>query len=62
VSKWQRRAGIAALFLLALPILLQVYQPRIALEAWGLLLGSIGYVISPIILFGVLALWARSKW
>lgn len=62
MSKWPHRAGIVVLILLAVPILLHVYQPRIALEAWGLLLGSIGYVISPIILFGALALWARSKW
>ena len=31
LSKWPRRAGILGLFLLALPILLFVHQPSLAL-------------------------------
>lgn len=57
-----RRAGLIALFLLALPILLFVFQPSIALGAWGMALGVVGTTLSPLILFGALFLWARSKW
>lgn len=35
----------------SLPILLHVYNPSVKLESLGLLLGGIGYYISPILIF-----------
>lgn len=40
--------------LFSLPILLHVYNPSMKLEAFGFLLGVIGYYISPILIFGTL--------
>jgi hypothetical protein len=57
-----RRALIVALFVLALPILLFVYQPSLALGGWGMALGAVGWTLSPLILFGVFVLWARQRW
>jgi len=62
VRLYLRRAGLVALILLPVPILLFVFQPGIALGAMGLVLGVIGTTLSLIILFGALFLWARSKW
>ena len=42
-------------FILSLPILLHVYNPSMTLGPFlGILLGVIGWTISPLILFGIL--------
>ena len=46
--------------LFSLPILLHVYQPSWKLEGLGMLLGGIGFFISPILIFGTL-LWLIFK-
>lgn len=46
--------------LFSLPILLHVYNPPMKLEVVGLVIGSIGYFISPILIFGTL-IWLIYK-
>ena len=48
------KAGIITIILLSLPILLHVYNPSMKLGGFGLLLGGIGYFVSPIVIFGTL--------
>jgi hypothetical protein len=53
---------LIALVLLSLPILLHVYQPAWSLGGWGLMLGAIGYFVSPILLFSVLLYTVKAQW
>lgn len=62
MTTWMRRAGLSALVVFSLPILFHLYQPSIDLGGLGLFLGAIGYLVSPLILFGVLFFWMRAKW
>ena len=50
------------LVLLSLPILLHVYQPAWQLGGLGLILGTIGMSISPLILFGSLLYMIGKEW
>lgn len=52
----------AVLILLALPILLLVYQPGWHLGGAGLLLGAVGMTLSPLILFGYVAAYILKGW
>jgi hypothetical protein len=57
-----RRIGLIALALLSLPILLHVYQPAWQLGGWGLILGTIGMSLSPLVLFGALLYMIGKEW
>jgi hypothetical protein len=57
-----RRLGLVLLILLSLPILLIVYNPSMELGGLGLMLGAVGWVISPLLLFGVLLKFVSEKW
>ena len=47
---FQNRIGVLLLILFSLPIFLHVYNPAMKLGGFGLLLGMIGYYISPILI------------
>jgi hypothetical protein len=53
---------LAALVLFSLPALLHIYQPAWQLGGWGLILGGIGFLISPILLFGTMLYVVALKW
>ncbi|OGG45267.1 hypothetical protein A2673_01605 [Candidatus Kaiserbacteria bacterium RIFCSPHIGHO2_01_FULL_50_13] len=57
-----KRFMLLTLLLLSLPILLHVYQPEWRLGGLGLLFGTIGYTISPIILFVILLRYIWKAW
>ena len=57
-----RRLGLVVLAVLSLPILLHVYQPAWQLGGWGLILGTIGMSLSPLILFGSLLYMVGKEW
>jgi len=45
------KLGLIVIILLSLPILLHVYDPSLQLGSIGLILGFIGYFISPVVIF-----------
>jgi hypothetical protein len=57
-----RKIGLVLLLLLSLPILLFVYQPSVQLGAAAYILGTIGRTLSPLILFGALAVFIARNW
>ena len=57
-----RKLGLLSLIILSLPILLHVYQPAWQLGGWGLILGTIGMTLSPLILFGALLYMLAKEW
>jgi hypothetical protein len=57
-----RKIGLVLLLLLSLPILLFVYQPSVQLGPAAYILGTIGRTLSPLILFGSLALFIARYW
>jgi hypothetical protein len=57
-----RRIALVALVLSSLPILLHVYQPAWQLAGLGLILGTIGMSVSPLILFGSLLYMVGKEW
>ena len=48
--------------LLSLPVLMHIYQPAWQLGGFGLMLGAIGYTLSPLILFSALMYVVVLKW
>lgn len=59
---YRKRILLVLIVLLSLPILLHVYQPGIVLGAFGLMVGAIGFLLSPIILFAVLLVFVIQAW
>ena len=57
-----KRYLIVAMVVLCLPVLLHIYQPGWQLGGLGLMLGAIGYTLSPLILFSALMYVAILKW
>lgn len=57
-----KRHLIVAMVLLSLPALLHIYQPAWQLGGFGLMLGAIGYTLSPLILFTCLMYVAILQW
>jgi hypothetical protein len=57
-----RKIGLVLLLLLSLPILLFVYQPSVQLGVAAYILGTIGRTLSPLILFGALAVFIAQNW
>jgi Mn2+/Fe2+ NRAMP family transporter len=57
-----RKLLLIAAVLLSLPVLLHVYQPSMQLGGLGLALGVIGMTVSPVILFGALAIVVCRGW
>ena len=57
-----KRILLILLVLLALPILLHVYNPSMRLGGFGILLGVIGMTISPVILFAALLYTVSRLW
>lgn len=57
-----KKLSLVALVLFSLPAFLHIYQPAWQLGGWGLILGGIGYLISPVLLFGTLLYVVVSKW
>lgn len=57
-----RRAFLALAVLLSAPLLLHVFQPNWQLGGFGLLLGTIGITLSPLILYGCLVYTVKSLW
>jgi hypothetical protein len=47
---------------LSLPILFFVYQPTFPLGTWAFILGNIGRILSPLILFGALGYLIAKEW
>ena len=57
-----KRPLIIAMVLLSLPVLMHIYQPAWQLGGFGLMLGAIGYTLSPLILFSALMYVVVLKW
>lgn len=57
-----KRPLVIGMVLLSLPVLLHIYQPDWQLGGFGLMLGAIGYTLSPLILFSALMYVAILKW
>jgi hypothetical protein len=57
-----RRIGLIVLVPLSLPILLHAYQPEWQLGGGGLILGTIGMSVSPLMLFGSLLYMIGKEW
>ena len=57
-----RKIGLIVLILLSLPILLHVYQPAWQLGGLGLILGTIGMSLAPLILFVSLLYMVAKEW
>lgn len=57
-----RRVRLVGLLVFSLPILLHLYNPSMQLGGFGLLLGMIGYIVSPILLFATMITEIVRKW
>ncbi len=57
-----RKVVLVALVLLALPLLLVIYNPDMRLTPSTLVLGIIGFTVSPLVLFGSLAYMVHKEW
>ena len=62
MTSFIKRLLLILLILLALPILLHVYNPSMRLGGFGIILGVIGMTISPIILFAALLFMVKKLW